>query len=115
MHISYNSHLCCKLPASLLCQDCPIFLFFLQQDLEKRDLHEICFSVLIPAQERQQQFHSGMLESFKTDLSYLQENLPEGKKAKAKELVEHRIRAEYLQHEVIKVPWIKVCIKYKNK
>lgn len=54
-------------------------------------------------QERQLQSHTGMLESFKADLSYLQQNLPEGKKAKAKELEEHRVRAEYLQHEVIEV------------
>ncbi len=54
-------------------------------------------------QERQLQAHSGMLESFKADLLHLQKDLPEGKKAKAKELEEHRLRAEYLQHEVIKV------------
>lgn len=60
-------------------------------------------SVLIPAQERQLQSHSGMLESFRTDLSYLQKNPPEGKKAKAKDLEEHRTRAEYLHHEVVKV------------
>lgn len=59
-------------------------------------------SVLIP-QERQLQSHSGMLESFRTDLSYLQKNPPEGKKAKAKDLEEHRTRAEYLHHEVVKV------------
>lgn len=41
-----------------------------------------------------------MLESFRADISYLQENLPERKKAKAKELEEHRVRAEYLQYEV---------------
>lgn len=41
-----------------------------------------------------------MLESFKTDLSHLQSNPPEGKKAKAKDLEEHRTRAEYLHHEV---------------
>lgn len=61
-------------------------------------------------QERQLQSHTGMLESFKADLSYLQQNLPEGKKAKAKELEEHRVRAEYLQHEVIEVSWVKVCV-----
>lgn len=43
-----------------------------------------------------------MLESFKADISYMQENLPERKKAKAKELEEHRIRAEYLYYEVNK-------------
>lgn len=41
-----------------------------------------------------------MLESFKTDLSHLQSSPPEGKKAKAKDLEEHRTRAEYLHHEV---------------
>lgn len=56
--------------------------------------------MLFPVQERQLQSHAGMLESFKADLSYLQENPPEGKKAKAKELEEHRVRADYLQHEV---------------
>ncbi|KAM9338437.1 uncharacterized protein ABDE67_018000 [Symphorus nematophorus] len=50
--------------------------------------------------ERQLQSHTRMLESFKSDLSYLQQNAPEGKKAKAKELEEHRVRAEYLQHEM---------------
>ncbi|XP_037608800.1 PH and SEC7 domain-containing protein 3 [Sebastes umbrosus] len=50
--------------------------------------------------ERQLQSYAGMLESFTADLSYLHENLPEGKKAKAKELEEHRVRAEYLQHEM---------------
>lgn len=65
-------------------------------------MHEICSSVLNPAQERQLHSYSGMLESFKADLSHLQENLPEGKKIKAKELEEHRVRAEYLQHEVVK-------------
>lgn len=61
-----------------------------------------CF-VLIAAQERQLQSHSGMLESFKTDLSHLREILPAGKKAKARELEEHRVRAEYLRHEVGRV------------
>lgn len=41
-----------------------------------------------------------MLESFRADISYMQDNLPECKKAKAKELEEHRIRAEYLHYEV---------------
>ncbi|KAK2888256.1 PH and SEC7 domain-containing protein 2 [Channa argus] len=50
--------------------------------------------------ERQLQSHGGMLESFKADLSYLQETAPEGRKAKAKELEEQRVRAEYLQHEM---------------
>ncbi|XP_029300063.1 PH and SEC7 domain-containing protein 4 [Cottoperca gobio] len=50
--------------------------------------------------ERQLQSYAGMLESFKADLSYLQQNLPERKKAKARELEEHRVRAEYLHHEM---------------
>ncbi|XP_031133705.1 PH and SEC7 domain-containing protein 4 [Sander lucioperca] len=50
--------------------------------------------------ERQLQSHAGMLESFEADLSYLQQNLPEGKKAKAKELEEYRVKAEYLHHEM---------------
>uniref|UniRef100_H3CUF0 Pleckstrin and Sec7 domain containing 4 n=1 Tax=Tetraodon nigroviridis TaxID=99883 RepID=H3CUF0_TETNG len=50
--------------------------------------------------ERQLQSHLGMLESFKADISYMQKNLPEHKKAKAKELEEHRIRAEYLHYEM---------------
>ncbi|XP_058473216.1 PH and SEC7 domain-containing protein 4 isoform X1 [Solea solea] len=50
--------------------------------------------------ERQLQSHTGMLESFKADLLHLHENPPEGRKAKAKELEEHRIRFEYLQYEV---------------
>ncbi|XP_077441942.1 PH and SEC7 domain-containing protein 4 isoform X2 [Vanacampus margaritifer] len=50
--------------------------------------------------ERQLQSHAGMLESFRTDLSHLQQNPPEGKKARGKEMEEHRTRAEYLQHEI---------------
>ncbi|XP_024113544.1 PH and SEC7 domain-containing protein 3 isoform X2 [Oryzias melastigma] len=50
--------------------------------------------------ERQLQCHTGMLESFKADLSHQQENAPEGKKAKAKDLEEYRVRTEYLRHEV---------------
>ncbi|XP_061732321.1 PH and SEC7 domain-containing protein 1 isoform X1 [Nerophis ophidion] len=50
--------------------------------------------------ERQLQSHTRMLESFKADLSHLQENLPEGKKGRGKEMEEHRTRAEYLQHEI---------------
>ncbi|XP_061657832.1 PH and SEC7 domain-containing protein 1 [Syngnathoides biaculeatus] len=50
--------------------------------------------------ERQLQSHAGMLESFKMDLSHLQQNPPEGKKARGKEMEEHRTRAEYLQHEI---------------
>ncbi|XP_040013890.1 PH and SEC7 domain-containing protein 3 [Xiphias gladius] len=50
--------------------------------------------------ERQLQSHAGMLASFKADLSHLQQNPPEGRKARAKELEEHRVRGEYLQHEM---------------
>nr|XP_057912708.1 PH and SEC7 domain-containing protein 2 isoform X2 [Doryrhamphus excisus] len=50
--------------------------------------------------ERQLQSHTGMLESFKADLSYLQQNPPEGRKGRGKEMEEHRTRAEYLQHEI---------------
>uniref|UniRef100_A0A3B4A0W5 Pleckstrin and Sec7 domain containing 4 n=1 Tax=Periophthalmus magnuspinnatus TaxID=409849 RepID=A0A3B4A0W5_9GOBI len=54
---------------------------------------------ILPASQSLQS-HVGMLESFKADLSYLHENPPEGRRAKAKELEEHRLRAEYLQHEI---------------
>lgn len=50
-----------------------------------------------------------MLESFRADISYMQENFPERKKAKAKELEEHRIREEYLHYEVNNVLCIKTC------
>ncbi|XP_030005365.1 PH and SEC7 domain-containing protein 1 isoform X2 [Sphaeramia orbicularis] len=50
--------------------------------------------------DRQLQFHTRMLESFRADLSHLHQNPPEGRKVKAKELEEHRVRAEYLQHEM---------------
>lgn len=60
-----------------------------------------CLHNQILIQERQLQFHAGMLESFEGDLAYLQQSLPEGRRAKAKELEEHRVRAEYLQHEVM--------------
>lgn len=74
---------------------------FFSKILHTTDLHDICFSV--PVQERQLQSHTRMMESFKADLSYHQQNPPEGKKAKARELEDHRLRAEYLHHEVIKV------------
>ncbi|XP_044029704.1 PH and SEC7 domain-containing protein 4 [Siniperca chuatsi] len=65
--------------------------------------------------ERQLQSHAGMLESFKADLAYLQQNLPEGKKAKAKELEEHRVRAEYLQHEMCRYEiYIQVLDAWKS-
>ncbi|XP_072309194.1 uncharacterized protein [Eucyclogobius newberryi] len=50
--------------------------------------------------DRQLQSHVGMLDSFRADLSYLHENPPEGRRAKAKDLEEHRLRGEYLQHEI---------------
>uniref|UniRef100_A0A3Q1J0H2 Pleckstrin and Sec7 domain containing 4 n=1 Tax=Anabas testudineus TaxID=64144 RepID=A0A3Q1J0H2_ANATE len=50
--------------------------------------------------ERQLQCHTGMLESFKADLNHLQQNPPEGRKARTRELEEHRARAEYLQYEM---------------
>ncbi|XP_037548075.1 PH and SEC7 domain-containing protein 1 [Nematolebias whitei] len=50
--------------------------------------------------ECQLQFHQGMLESFTTDLSDQQQNVLDAKKAKAKDLEEHRVRTEYLQHEM---------------
>ncbi|KAM4719388.1 uncharacterized protein FYW61_015195 [Anableps anableps] len=50
--------------------------------------------------ERQLQCHSGKLDSFKADLLHQQENPPDSKKAKARDLEEHRVRAEYLQYEV---------------
>ncbi|XP_017291220.1 PH and SEC7 domain-containing protein 4 [Kryptolebias marmoratus] len=49
--------------------------------------------------ERQLQFHTGMLESFQADLSNQQQNVPDAKKAKAKDLEERRFRTEYLQYE----------------
>lgn len=66
--------------------------------------------MLILVQDRQLQSHAGMLESFKVDLSYLQQNPPEAKKARTKELEEHRARAEYLQYEVGEVSCVKVCV-----
>uniref|UniRef100_UPI0037E763C8 PH and SEC7 domain-containing protein 2 n=1 Tax=Semicossyphus pulcher TaxID=241346 RepID=UPI0037E763C8 len=65
--------------------------------------------------ESQLQSHAKMLESFKADLLYLQQNLPEGKKAKAKELEEHRVRAEYLQHEMCRYEiYIQVLEAWKS-
>uniref|UniRef100_A0A671YW45 PH and SEC7 domain-containing protein 3-like n=1 Tax=Sparus aurata TaxID=8175 RepID=A0A671YW45_SPAAU len=60
------------------------------------------FRPILPASqsERQLQSHTRMMESFKADLSYHQQNPPEGKKAKARELEDHRLRAEYLHHEM---------------
>uniref|UniRef100_A0AAR2K7K8 Pleckstrin and Sec7 domain containing 4 n=1 Tax=Pygocentrus nattereri TaxID=42514 RepID=A0AAR2K7K8_PYGNA len=49
--------------------------------------------------EKQLQSHAAMLQSFQEDLSALQQGAPEGRKAKARELEEYRLREEYLQHE----------------
>lgn len=99
--ISKKSHLCCE-PSHFTSASTGIpFTFSCSRICLTKTFD--CNPVLIPAQERQLQSHSGMLESFRTDLSYLQKNPPEGKKAKAKDLEEHRTRAEYLHHEVVKV------------
>ncbi|XP_029372424.1 PH and SEC7 domain-containing protein 4 [Echeneis naucrates] len=79
------------------------------------------FRPILPASQsdhtldRQLQSHAGMLESFKADLLYLQQNMPEGRKARAKELEEHRVRAEYLQHEMSRYEiYIQVLEGWKN-
>lgn len=65
--------------------------------------------------DRQLQSHAGMLESFRGDLSHLHQNPPEGRRAKAKELEEHRLRAEYLQHEICRYEaYIKVLETWKT-
>ncbi|XP_043952159.1 PH and SEC7 domain-containing protein 2 [Gambusia affinis] len=50
--------------------------------------------------ELQLQCHTGKLDSFKADLLHQQENPPDSKKAKTRDLEEHRVRTEYLQFEV---------------
>ncbi|XP_032425892.1 PH and SEC7 domain-containing protein 4 [Xiphophorus hellerii] len=50
--------------------------------------------------ERQLQCHTGKLDSFKADLLHQEENPPDSKKAKTRDLEEHRVRTEYLQFEV---------------
>ncbi|XP_028319061.1 PH and SEC7 domain-containing protein 2 isoform X2 [Gouania willdenowi] len=50
--------------------------------------------------EHQMKSHTGMLESFQADLSQHQQSTVDGRKTKAKDVEEHRLRAEYLQHEV---------------
>ncbi|XP_072529452.1 uncharacterized protein [Salminus brasiliensis] len=49
--------------------------------------------------EKQLQSHAAMLQSFQEDLSALQQGVPEGRKAKTRELEDHRHKEEYLQHE----------------
>ncbi|XP_026882932.2 PH and SEC7 domain-containing protein 4 isoform X2 [Electrophorus electricus] len=48
--------------------------------------------------EKQLQSHAASLQSFQEDLNALQQGVPEGRK-KAREMEEHRLREEYLQHE----------------
>nr|XP_015196009.1 PREDICTED: PH and SEC7 domain-containing protein 1-like [Lepisosteus oculatus]XP_015196018.1 PREDICTED: PH and SEC7 domain-containing protein 1-like [Lepisosteus oculatus]XP_015196022.1 PREDICTED: PH and SEC7 domain-containing protein 1-like [Lepisosteus oculatus]XP_015196032.1 PREDICTED: PH and SEC7 domain-containing protein 1-like [Lepisosteus oculatus]XP_015196040.1 PREDICTED: PH and SEC7 domain-containing protein 1-like [Lepisosteus oculatus] len=43
--------------------------------------------------------HTKMLESFSRDLADHQQNAPEGRKSRTRDLEEHRQREEYLQHE----------------
>ncbi|KAG7481062.1 hypothetical protein MATL_G00062870 [Megalops atlanticus] len=49
--------------------------------------------------EKQLQSHIRMLDSFSSDLALLLQNPPEGRKFKARELEERRIREEYLLYE----------------
>ncbi|KAF4072938.1 hypothetical protein AMELA_G00253280 [Ameiurus melas] len=49
--------------------------------------------------EKQLQSHAAMLQSFQEDLSALQQGAQESRRAKARELEEHRQKEEYLQHE----------------
>lgn len=69
--------------------------------------------VFSSSQERQLQSYTGMLESFRTDLSYLQQNCSEGKRVKAKELEELRVREEYLHYEVgVMMMQLRKCFYY---
>ncbi|KAF5909435.1 PH and SEC7 domain-containing protein 3-like isoform X1, partial [Clarias magur] len=49
--------------------------------------------------EKQLQSHAAMLQSFQEDLSALQQLAQESRRAKAREVEEHRQKEEYLQHE----------------
>nr|XP_023676502.1 PH and SEC7 domain-containing protein 2-like isoform X2 [Paramormyrops kingsleyae] len=49
--------------------------------------------------DKQLESHCRMLQSFSEDLSFLTQSLPEGRKAKAREMEEYKLREEYLQHE----------------
>ncbi|XP_053086581.1 PH and SEC7 domain-containing protein 4 [Pangasianodon hypophthalmus] len=49
--------------------------------------------------EKQLQSHAAMLQSFQEDLSALQQGAQESRRAKAREVEEHRQKEEYLQHE----------------
>ncbi|XP_053341530.1 PH and SEC7 domain-containing protein 4 [Clarias gariepinus] len=49
--------------------------------------------------EKQLQSHAAMLQSFQEDLSALQQSAQESRRAKAREVEEHRQKEEYLQHE----------------
>lgn len=65
-----------------------------------KHLHiEWSLSIASP-QDTQLESHGRMLQSFSEDLSLLTQSLPEGRKAKAREMEEYRLREEYLQHEV---------------
>uniref|UniRef100_A0A3B5KU43 Pleckstrin homology domain-containing protein n=1 Tax=Xiphophorus couchianus TaxID=32473 RepID=A0A3B5KU43_9TELE len=50
-----------------------------------------------------QKCHTGKLDSFKADLLHQEENPPDSKKAKTRDLEEHRVRTEYLQFEVLEL------------
>ncbi|KAJ8346911.1 hypothetical protein SKAU_G00283120 [Synaphobranchus kaupii] len=52
--------------------------------------------------ENKLQSHSRMLQSFSEDLRLLQQELPNGRRSKTRELEEHRQREEYLQHEKVR-------------
>ncbi|XP_073696850.1 PH and SEC7 domain-containing protein 4 [Garra rufa] len=49
--------------------------------------------------DKQLQSHAAMLHSFQEDLTYLQQEAPDSRKSKARELEELRQREEYLQYE----------------
>ncbi|CAL8319948.1 unnamed protein product [Lota lota] len=49
--------------------------------------------------ERQLHSHAGMLESFEKDLVFLQQSASDGRKSRARDLEDQRLREEYLLHE----------------
>uniref|UniRef100_A0A669CI54 PH and SEC7 domain-containing protein 4 n=1 Tax=Oreochromis niloticus TaxID=8128 RepID=A0A669CI54_ORENI len=72
---------------------------------------------ILPASqsEHQLQSHAKMLESFKMDLTNQQQSTLDSKKAKARDMEEYRVKAEYLQHEICRYEtYIRMLEGWKN-
>lgn len=71
-----------------------------QASIRRLGCGSVYLHLLLFSQDKQLQSHAAMLHSFQQDLTALQQDAPDSRKSKARELEELRQREEYLQYEV---------------